>query len=78
MTKQSAGFIDGVEEAVFGLLSDIVIRQFEDCVDIPANHRYIGELRATAKQRKAYDQMEQTQMPWLKGRTAPSSPLTPP
>jgi len=54
---------DGAEEAVFGLLQDIVIRhKFEDCVDIPANHRYTLEYELTPKQRKAYDQMEQTQM----------------
>lgn len=54
---------DGAEEAVFGLLQDIVIRhRFEDCVDIPVNHRYTLEYELTPKQRKAYDQMEQTQM----------------
>ena len=54
---------DGAEEAVFGLLQDIVIRhRFEDCVDIPVNHRYTLEYALTPKQRKAYDQMEQTQM----------------
>lgn len=57
---------DGAEEAVFGLLSDIVIRhKFEDCVDIPANHRYTLEYELSAKQRKAYEQMETTQMLWL-------------
>lgn len=60
---------DGAEEAVFGLLSDIVIRhKFEDCVDIPANHRYTLEYELSAKQRKAYEQMETTQMLWLKGK----------
>ncbi len=60
---------DGAEEAVFGLLSDIVIRhKFEDCVDIPANHRYELVYDLTPKQRKAYDQMEQTQMLMLKGK----------
>ena len=54
---------------MFGLLSDIVIRhKFEDCVDIPANHRYTIGYDLTAKQRKAYDQMELTQMLWLKGK----------
>ena len=60
---------DGAEEAVFGLLSDIVIRhRFEDCVDIPTNHRYELVYDLTPKQRKAYDQMEQTQMLMLKGK----------
>lgn len=60
---------EGAEEAVFGLLADIVIRhKFEDCVDIPANHRYTLEYELSAKQRKAYEQMETTQMLWLKGK----------
>ncbi len=60
---------DGAEEAVFGLLADIVVRhKFEDCVDIPANHRYTMEYELSAKQRKAYEQMETTQMLWLKGK----------
>ena len=60
---------EGAEEAVFGLLADIVIRhKFEDCVDIPANHRYTLEYELSAKQRKAYEQMESTQMLWLKGK----------
>lgn len=60
---------DGAEEAVFGLLSDIVIRhRFENCVDIPTNHRYELVYDLTPKQRKAYDQMEQTQMLMLKGK----------
>lgn len=54
---------DGAEEAVFGLLQDIVIRhKFEDCVDIPPNHRYTVEYDLSPAQRKAYEQLEQTQM----------------
>jgi SNF2 family DNA or RNA helicase len=54
---------DGAEEAVFGLLQDIVVRhKFEDCVDIPANHRYTMEYELPNKHRKAYDQMEQLQI----------------
>jgi SNF2 family DNA or RNA helicase len=53
---------DGAEEAVFGLLQDIVIRhKFEDCVDIPANHRYTMEYDMPSKQRKVYDEFEQRQ-----------------
>jgi SNF2 family DNA or RNA helicase len=49
----------GAEEAVFGLLSDIVIRhKFEDCVDIPANHQYSIPYELSPKHRKAYDEME--------------------
>lgn len=54
---------EGAEEAVFGLLQDIVIRhKFEDCVDIPPNHQYTVAYDLTARQQKAYDQMEQQQI----------------
>jgi SNF2 family DNA or RNA helicase len=50
---------DGAEEAVFGLLGDIVIRhKLDECADIPVNHRYELEYEMSSKQRKAYDQME--------------------
>lgn len=61
---------DGAEEAVFNLLEDIVIRhKFEDCVDIPANHRYELEYELTSQQRKHYDTMEQAQMMLLTKKT---------
>jgi len=48
----------GAEEAVFGLLSDIVIRhKFEDCVDIPANHQYSIPYDLGSSHRKHYDKM---------------------
>lgn len=54
---------DGAEEAVFNLVSDIVIRhKFEDCVDIPPNHRYAMEYVLTPKHRALYDEMEQKQI----------------
>lgn len=54
---------DGAEEAVFGLLSDIVIRhKFEDCVDIPTNHQYPLDYELTAAQLKSYVIMETTQI----------------
>lgn len=54
---------EGAEEAVFGLLSDIVVRhKFEDCVDIPANHTYSLDYGLSPKQMRAYFEMEQTQM----------------
>lgn len=63
---------EGAEEAVFGLLSDIVIRhKFEDCVDIPENHRYSVEYDLSKKQIQAYLEMATTQMLMLKG-SAPS------
>ncbi|MBS0454021.1 MAG: DEAD/DEAH box helicase [Proteobacteria bacterium] len=62
---------DGAEEAVFGLLSDIVIRhKFEDCVDIPAMHQYTVPYQLTAKQMKAYAEMEVTQVLTLAPKTA--------
>lgn len=54
---------EGAEEVVFGLLNDIVIRhRFEDCVDIPANHRYTMPYEMSTRQRKAYDEMERSSM----------------
>jgi SNF2 family DNA or RNA helicase len=54
---------EGAEEAVFSLLSDIVIRhKFEDCVDIPENHRYTLPYELTTKQLAAYAELEATQM----------------
>lgn len=50
---------EGAEEAVFGLLSDIVIRhKFEDCVDIPATHQYNMPFFMSPAHRKAYDKMQ--------------------
>ena len=64
---------DGAEEAVFGLLSDIVVRhKFEDCVDIPPNHQYPFPYELTAKQKKAYLELETTQMMTLKGAKTPT------
>lgn len=64
---------DGAEEAVFGLLSDIVIRhKFEDCVDIPENHRYELTYKLLPKHRKAYDQIAETQMLFIQGQKDPA------
>lgn len=54
---------EGAEEAVFGLLSDIVVRhKFEDCVDIPPNHTYSLDYDLTPKQMRAYLELQDTQM----------------
>lgn len=54
---------EGAEEAVFGLLADIVVRhKFEDCVDIPANHQYPIEYDLTPKQMQSYLELETTQI----------------
>lgn len=53
----------GAEEAVYGLLSEIVVRhKFEDCVDIPPTHTYTVAYDLEPKQRKAYDEMHQEQI----------------
>lgn len=50
---------DGAEEAVYSLLSDIVIRhKFEDCVDIPAMHQYSMPYELGKTHRKAYEEMQ--------------------
>lgn len=54
---------EGSEEAVFGLLSDIVIRhKFEDCVDIPANHQYTIPYTLSKSHMHSYLEMQETQM----------------
>jgi hypothetical protein len=59
---------DGAEEAVFGLLSDIVIRhKFEDCVDIPENHQYNVPYFLSPTHRKSYDEMQETALLQLYG-----------
>ena len=61
---------EGAEEAVFGLLSDIVIRhKFEDCVDIPENYQYVVDYALTKKQQRAYDELEIDQMLTLRGKS---------
>mgnify|MGYP000603102534 FL=1 len=53
----------GAEEAVFGLLSDILIRhRLDDCADIPENHQYPLGYEMSRAQKKAYLEMETTQM----------------
>lgn len=54
---------DGAEEAVFGLLSDIVIRhRLDDCADIPENHQYPLAYEMSTAQKRAYMQMESTKL----------------
>lgn len=61
---------EGAEEAVFGLLSDIVIRhKFEDCVDIPENHKYVLDYELSPKQLRAYIELEMTQMLTLRDKS---------
>ncbi|WP_025915480.1 DEAD/DEAH box helicase [Herminiimonas sp. CN] len=61
---------DGSEEAIYGLIADITIRhKFEDCIDIPATHSYTMQYHLSAKQKKAYLEMEKTQIMSLKANT---------
>ncbi len=58
---------DGAEESIFGLIADISVRhKFEDCIDIPATHSYTMQYHLTTKQKKAYMEMEATQIMTLK------------
>jgi SNF2 family DNA or RNA helicase len=59
----------GAEEAVFGLLSDIVIRhRREDCVDIPATQYNVVDYELSPKQRVTYETLVQDQLlPLLSG-----------
>lgn len=54
---------DGAEEAVFGMLSDIVLRhRFEDVVKIPERRIYTIEYEMTPKHAKAYFELEKNQV----------------
>lgn len=54
---------EGAEEAVFSLLSDIVIRhRLDDCADIPENFHYPLGYEMSRAQKKAYMEMESQQM----------------
>lgn len=67
-TKNQAGFVewhdkDGAEEAVFGLLHDIVVRhRLDDCADIPENFQYPLMYELSTAQKKAYMQLESRKM----------------
>lgn len=62
---------DGAEEAVFGLLQDIVMRhKFEDCVDIPETYHYTVDYALEPKHRKAYDQFATDQILQLQAAQA--------
>lgn len=49
---------EGAEEAVFAMLTDVVIRhKLEECVDMPQNHTYAMPYYLTPKQQRVYDDM---------------------
>ena len=54
---------EGAEEAVFNLLGDIVIRhKLDDCADIPPNHQYPLTYQLSKVQRRAYEELKETQL----------------
>jgi SNF2 family DNA or RNA helicase len=54
---------EGAEEAVYGLITDIVIRhRRQDCIDIPATQTHTTGYDMTPKQQAMYDKMEQDQL----------------
>jgi hypothetical protein len=60
----------GVELTVATLLKDVMIRhRFEECVDIPANHRYSVPFELSAKHLKIYQEMEARSLLDVKGQT---------
>lgn len=59
----------GIENIVGALIKDVVIRhRFEDCVDIPANHKYSVSYTLDKKHRALYTEMEEEQLLLLKGK----------
>jgi SNF2 family DNA or RNA helicase len=59
----------GIENVVSALLKDITIRHvFEECVDIPPNHRYAVYIDLNKKHAKTYLQMQEDQMAQIKDK----------
>lgn len=57
----------GVEVTVAAMIRDITIRhRFEDCVDIPENHKYAVSFQLSRAHMKAYNEMKDTQILQLK------------
>lgn len=64
----------GIETVVSTLLKDIMIRhKFEDCVDIPANHRYSVPFTLGTKHLTHYQDMERDQLLLLKDKVVDAS-----
>ena len=59
----------GIEPVVGALIEDITIRhRFEDCVDIPPNHRFAVPYTLTPSHRKLYQELENQKFLENKGR----------
>lgn len=53
----------GAEETVFSLIADIAIRhRKEDCIDIPETSLHVVQYHLSDRQKKAYDEMADTQI----------------
>lgn len=54
---------EGAEETVFSLIADISVRhRKEDCLDIPPTQLYTVQYHLSDRQKKAYDEMAETQI----------------
>jgi hypothetical protein len=60
----------GIETTIYTMLRDILIRhRFEDCTDVPANHRYAVPFTLSPKHLKTYKQMESSSLLEIKDKT---------
>lgn len=54
---------EGIEDKIFLLINDIVVRhKFEDCVDIPKNHKYVKTYILPKKHMTYYKELEETSL----------------
>lgn len=59
----------GIELLVGELVKDITLRhKFEDCVDIPENHKYSVSFQLTPKHRKLYEEFVENSMAEVEGK----------
>lgn len=71
-STQHVKWIDkpNIENIVGALIKDVVIRhRFEDCVDIPPNHKYSVSYTLDKKHMRSYLEMQEEQLLLLKGKT---------
>ena len=62
---------EGIEVQVGMLIEDIVIRhKFEECVDIPPNHKYSVNFQLTTKHRKVYEELKDQSIAFLRNNNS--------
>lgn len=72
--EDSGGFVtwidkEGIEPVVGALIDDITIRnKFEECVDIPPNHRFPAPYTLTKSHRELYEELRDQKTVMNKGR----------